>query len=84
VMERSSIGEHGWTWRQWRGRHHHEAISDRDDEEDMIACDGVGARKNDAEILNTRNCFFGVENNARTTAQQASPLVGGGGALALH
>ena len=37
----------------------------------MSETDGVGAGRNDVEILNTRNCLFGIEDGARTTTRQA-------------
>jgi hypothetical protein len=43
-------------------------IADWEDEEDAIAWDGVGAGRNNAEILNARNCFFGIKDDTRTTA----------------
>jgi hypothetical protein len=45
----------------------------------MSETDGVGAGINDVEILNTRNCLFGIEDGARTTTRQAPPQVSGDG-----
>lgn len=45
----------------------------------MSETDGVGAGRNDVEILNTRNCLFGIEDGARTTTRQAPPQVLGDG-----
>jgi hypothetical protein len=52
----------GRTWRWWRESHdHHEVIADLENEGDAATQDGVGASRKDAEILNARNCFFGIE-----------------------
>lgn len=48
-------------------------------EGDVAAWYGVGAGKNDAKILNTRNCFFRIEDGARKAARRAPPLVGSSG-----
>jgi hypothetical protein len=50
---------------QWRGCHHRKVITvmvdDREDEGDVVAVwDGLGASKNDAEILDTRNYFLAL------------------------
>lgn len=51
----------------WRGHHNHEAITvmvnDQENEEDVTIWDVVGAGRNDAEILNTRNSFFDIEDD---------------------
>jgi hypothetical protein len=36
-------------------------IADLENEGDAATQDGVGASRKDAEILNARNCFFGIE-----------------------
>lgn len=79
---------------QWRDQHHprnkagqggdgegttimKQSLIER--EGDVATWDGVGARKNDAKILNARNCFFRIEDGARKAAQRAPPLVGSSG-----
>jgi hypothetical protein len=55
------VWEQSHTGRRWRGCHHRKVIAvmvdDREDEGDVAVSDGLRAGGNDAEILDTRNCF---------------------------
>jgi hypothetical protein len=48
-------------------------------EGDVAAWYGVGVGKNNAKILNTRNCFFRIEDGVRKAARRAPPVVGSSG-----